>query len=129
MKYPVNQRVRSLMEAIGFKDEPHKFGVHLLGKGQRTEKVKNVFNDVNGISADMLALITKKIVDSQGHPVNGHWLLTGEGEMFLTEKTTPESEVVVREREELFKDLEAFRSMAVSQQETILNLTRMQIAK
>jgi hypothetical protein len=90
-KYIVNQRVRELMKALGYKGDKldaHHFGQKVLGEGKRTEVVKNAYRDKNGISAEILRLITTNIVNDKGQKVNGHWLLTGEGSMFLDEKST-----------------------------------------
>lgn len=119
MEYPVNQRVRAVMEAIGLKAKPHQFGRILLGEGERTDKVKNVYNDVNAASTEILALITTKIVNEKGQRPNGHWLLTGEGEMFLEDNSSTNT----RELEEILKDLDAFRTLAVQNAQTILNLS------
>lgn len=128
-KYAVNERVRELMKALGYKGDktdPHEFGQILLGVKERTEKFKNAYSDKNGISTDLLLLITRKIVNDKGQKVNGHWLLTGEGSMFLDENGTSATNSAAgdnKEWNELREDLKVLRALAISNAQTILNLT------
>ena len=130
LEYPINQRVRDLMKALGYKGEKtdaHNFGKKVLGEGERTEKFKNAYGDKNGVSSEILSLITRNIVNEKGQKPNGHWLLTGKKQMFLPEKgtaaTNNDEAAVTKEREALIKDLEAFRTIASQQSVVILNLS------
>lgn len=94
MKYSVNQRVRELMRALGYKGDKkdiHDFGKKLLGEGERTDKVKNFYRDKNGISTELLVLITTNIVNEKNQPPNGHWLLTGTGPRFIEDEEKEDS--------------------------------------
>jgi hypothetical protein len=120
-KYPENQRVREVMATMGYKDRPHPFAIEVL-KLDRSDKIQNIYNDRNRISTELLVMITTKVVKDNQF-VNGHWILTGEGSMFLDDKkTAPEKEAV--ELQELFKDLAHLREVNGKNVEIILNLSR-----
>lgn len=57
--------------------------------------------------------------------VNIHWLFTGEGPMMKGKQGgVSDAAAMMEDRKELKKDLDLFRGLVVSQQETILNLSR-----
>jgi hypothetical protein len=110
---PVNQRVRELMANLGYTKNVDGFYKTYFGSG-RSEKLRTVFNDENLIKTDFLVDIINRIAEKSGRQPNGHWVLTGQGTMYLTEKPTPATKNADadREREELYKDLAAFREIA-----------------
>lgn len=105
--YQINQRIRDLMAFLGFPDNVDGFYKKFLGDGP-SERLRLVFKDKNPIKLDFLIEITKNIGERAGHKVNHHWLLTGQGLMFLEEKHTAATnldEAAVNEQEETLKSL------------------------
>lgn len=122
---PVNQRLKDLMEALGYK-KIDPFVKYYFGQDARSERLRSAINGDSGIKTDFLVEITEKIFEVDRKRVNGHWLLSGEGEMFLdeNEKAAPKQGAAVgRELEEILKDLDAFRTLAIQNAQTILNLS------
>lgn len=86
-KFLVNQRVRELMAALNFPENVDGFYKKFIGDSS-SERLRLVFNDRHPIKIEFLLEIAKNIGEKANKKVNGHWLLTGEGEMFLPEKGT-----------------------------------------
>jgi hypothetical protein len=128
-RYPINQRIRELMMFFGYADNVDGFYKRFIAdtKEDRSERLRAVYKDINGIKLDFVLEITRKIGDKTGKIVNGHWLLTGYGSMFFEENitaATKSDEAAVKvEWEELVKDLTAFRKIAADQAQIILNLS------
>jgi hypothetical protein len=88
------------MESLGYKDRPHPFAVEVLGL-ERSDKIQNIASHRNRISTEILVLITTKVVNAEGQKVNGNWLLTGEGPMFLSKNHTQEIKPMLRNEKDL----------------------------
>lgn len=86
-KYPINQRVREIMAELGFADNVDGFYKEYIGKGS-SERLRTVYKDINLIKLDFLLEIAEKIGKKINKKLDYHWLMTGEGEMFLKEKHT-----------------------------------------
>jgi hypothetical protein len=86
-EHPENQRIREILAYYGYSDNVHGFATDKLG-WERSDKIRNIVENKTGASTKILTLFTKKLVDKNGAKINGHWLLTGEGPMFLEEKGT-----------------------------------------
>jgi len=85
-KLAVNQRIRELMAALGFPNNVDGFYKKYFGEG-RSEKLRTVVKDINPIKTDFLVEIAEKIAQVDGKKIDGHWLLTGDGEIFLPENS------------------------------------------
>jgi hypothetical protein len=105
-KFLVNQRVRELMTALNFSENVDGFYKKFMGDSS-SERLRLVFNDKHPIKIEFLLEIAKNIGEKTGKKVNGHWLLMGDGEMFLDEKgttATNSNEAALNKR---IKELEA----------------------
>jgi hypothetical protein len=101
------------MAFLGYSEQPHAFATEVLGM-DRSDKIQNICNDRNRISTEILVQITTKVVSKDGYKVNGHWLITGEGPMFLGEKPTSgikTDEPAISEEKKLIATLE--KSVAI----------------
>lgn len=90
-KYAVNQRIKQVMDALG---EPRvdPFYKKYWGKDAVSEKLRTIVAEETGVKTDFIVEFTEKIADRDNKKINGHWLLTGEGEMFFSENGTPAKE-------------------------------------
>lgn len=86
-KFTVNQRVRELMAALGFEDNVDGFYKRYFGEG-RSERLRTVVKNANPIKTDFLVEIADKVAQVEGKKINGHWLFTGEGEIFFERTDT-----------------------------------------
>lgn len=86
----INQRIREIMAFFGFSENVAGFYKKFIAEEENepSEKLRTVFKDLNPIKLDFLLEITGKIGERAGKIVNGHWLLTGEGQMFVEENST-----------------------------------------
>jgi hypothetical protein len=88
--HPVNQRVVELMAFFGYQDNIHGFVTNVL-KEERSDKYRNALKGKYVIKTEVLVDFTNKVVNQNGEPLSGHWLLTGQGTMFLGKKHTDET--------------------------------------
>jgi hypothetical protein len=105
-KLAINQRVRELMAALGYSDNVDGFYKKYFGEG-RSEKLRTVVKDLNPIKTDFLVEIADKIAQTDGRKVNGHWLLTGIGEMFISEEDPDFKKVLISTQRRLLRVYEA----------------------
>lgn len=124
-KASVNQRVRDLIAHFGYSENVHGFAVDLLN-WERSDKLRNVVTDKTVASTEMLVEITNSVVSKKGEKPNGHWLLTGEGSMFLGEKTEGSEKNLISQ---YIDQISALTNANLINAETIANLTRLLSAK
>lgn len=91
-KYPINERIRQLAAELKV-PKPHAFGLFLDfvtvtpdGKKEgSTERVRKVFNHENQAGLELIEIIARKVAEKLKRKVNTHWIITGDGPMFLDE--------------------------------------------
>jgi hypothetical protein len=94
-RYPVNQRIRDLIRYLGYvKDKTDKLNVDgfykkFINPEGSSERLRTVVIDKFEVKTDLLVEIADKTRDRKGQKLNANWLLTGEGEMFLSKNGTP----------------------------------------
>ena len=86
-KLAVNQRVRELIDAMGFGDNIEGFHKRYFGEG-RSEKLRNVLKDINLIKTDFLVEIAENIARIDGKRVNLDYILTGNAQLFVEDDDT-----------------------------------------
>jgi hypothetical protein len=125
-KYAINQRVRDIMSHFKFGDNVDGFYKKYIGE-ENSERLRLVFKDKFPIKLEFLLEITKNIAEKEDRKVNGHWLLTGEGQMFLDEKgtaaTNNEAAAFKKEAEKFRRAAEALARVNLINAQTITELT------
>jgi hypothetical protein len=86
-KYAVNRRIKAIMKELG-EPKVDPFYKKYWGKDAVSERLRTIVANETGVKTDFIVEFTEKIADADGKKINGHWLLTGEGAMFLDEKST-----------------------------------------
>jgi hypothetical protein len=114
-KLTVNQRVRELINSLGFGDNVEGFHKRYFGEG-RSEKLRNVLKDANLIKTDFLVEIAENIVQIDGKKVNLNYILTGDGELFL--QADDRQQLIDTQRELLSQ----YRARIAKLEETIRDL-------
>lgn len=86
-KYAVNQRIKEVMTALG-ETRVDPFYKKRWGKDAVSERLRTIVANETGVKIEFILEFTEKVAEIDGKKINGHWLLTGEGSMFLEEKGT-----------------------------------------